>query len=251
MLTLFSVPKPFLDKIGEIQRRSLESWTALEGVQIVLLGDEEGVGGAACAAGVEHVPELERTERGTPRLDSAFREADSVATQPFRCFVHADVLLQPDLLTSTRVVAEAASAFLLVGQTREEDGRLRGAAALDWFVFPAGLFGAIPPFAVGRACFDNWLIWKGRQEGIVVDATRAVVAVHQRHGYDHLVGGKQEAYYGEEAARNLELAGGKSHLYTIHDASHVLVDGRLRRNLGATLRARETLRKAAWKLGVR
>jgi hypothetical protein len=251
MLTLFSVPKPFRGEIGGIQCRSLESWTALEGVQVVLLGDEEGVAEAAGAAGAQHVPELERTDRGTPRLDSAFREVDRVASQPFRCFVHTDVLLHPDLLASTRVVAEAASAFLLVGQTREEDGTLRGAAALDWFVFPAGLYGAIPPFAVGRARFDNWLVWKARQEGIVVDATRSVAAVHQRHAYDHLAGGKEEAYYGEEAARNLELAGGKSHLYTIHDASHVLVDGKLKRNHGARLRARETLRKTAWKLGKR
>jgi hypothetical protein len=251
MLTLFSVPKPFRGEIGGIQRRSLESWTALEDVQVVLLGNEEGVAEAARDAGVRHVPGLERTEWRTPRLDAAFREAERVASQPYRCFVHADVLLHPDLLASTSLVAETASAFLLVGQTGEEDGTLRGAAALDWFVFPAGLYETIPPFAIGRACFDNWLVWKARQEGIVVDATRAVTAVHQRHGYDHLAGGKQEAYYGEEAVRNLELAGGKSHLYTIHDASHLLVDGRLKRNLGATLRARETVRKVAWKVGMR
>ena len=55
----------------------------------------------------------------------------------------------------------------------------------------------------------------------------------------------------EEAAGNLELAGGKSHLYTLHDASRVLRGGRLHRNPGAPLRWRENLRKAGWKLGVR
>ena len=58
-----------------------------------------------------------------------------------------------------------------------------------------------------------------------------------------------EAYYGEEAARNLELAGGKGHLYTLHDASHVLRGGRLRRNPGAPLRWRENVRKAALEAG--
>ena len=67
----------------------------------------------------------------------------------------------------------------------------------------------------------------------------------------HVDGGKAEAYYGEEAARNLELAGGKSRLYTLHDASHLLRGGRLRRNPGAPLRWRENVRKAGWKLGVR
>jgi hypothetical protein len=249
MLTLFSVPKPFLGEIGKIQRRSLESWAAL-GIQVVLLGDEQGVAEAASLYGAAHVHELERTERGTPRLDSALREADRVAEHPLRCFVNADVLLAQDLLAATRTIADLVPRFLIVGQTRE-NGRLRGAAALDYFVFPAELFGDVPPFAIGRACFDNWLVWRARQEGVVVDATRAVEAVHQPHGYDHLEGGKSEVYYGEEAARNLELAGGKSHIFTIHDASHVLVDGRLRRNPGATLRVRENLRKAAWKLGRR
>ena len=249
MLTLFSVPKPFLGEIGAVQRRSLQSWVAL-GAQVVLLGDEEGVAEAALAVGAVHVGGIERTEHGTPRLDSAFREADRVATHPLRCFVNADVILHHDLPEAARRVAEAAPRFLLVGQTRE-DGKLRGAAALDYFVFPADLYADVPPFAVGRACFDNWLVWRARQLGIVVDATPSVVALHQRHDYDHLEGGKAEAYYGEEAARNLELAGGKSRLYTIHDASHVLVDGRLRRNLGATFRVRENLRKTAWKLGKR
>ena len=131
-------------------------------------------------------------------------------------------------------------------------GRLRGAAALDWFVFPAGLLDPIPPFLVGRAGYDNWLVWRARQRGSVVDATAAVVAVHQTHAYDHLPGGKEAAYYGAEAARNVELAGGGRRLFTLHDASHrLLADHRLRRNPGALLRGGETLRKVKWKLGVR
>jgi hypothetical protein len=249
MLTLFSVPKPFVGGIGAIQRRAVESWCAL-GVQVVLLGDDAGVPEAAHELGAEHVAGLERTERGTPRLDSAFVLADGVARFPLRSFVNADVILADDVLAATRVVGDAAPRFLIVGQT-VEDGRQRGAAALDWFVFPAGNFGDIPPFAIGRACFDNWLIWRGRQVGIVVDATRDVRAVHQAHGYGHVEGGMDEAYYGEEAARNLELAGGKGHLYTLHDASHVLRGGRLHRNIGAPLRWRENVRKAAWKLGAK
>jgi len=246
VLTLFSVPKPFEGEVGALQRRSVESWRTL-GVQVLLLG---GVAEAARELEVEHVPGLELTARGTPRLDSALSLADEAARFPLRCFVNADVILRSDLLDATKAVTEQAQRFLLVGQT-EEDGRRRGAAAMDWFVFPAGLFGDMPPFAIGRACFDNWLVWKARQVGIVVDATHDVRAVHQPHGYEHVDGGMDEAYYGEEAARNLELAGGKSRLYTLHDASHILRDGKLRRNFGAPLRWRETLRKAAWKLGLR
>lgn len=249
MLTLFSVPKPFAGEIGRIQRRAVESWRAL-GVQVLLLGDEPGVAEAARELSVEHVGGLETTAHGTPRLDSAFALTDGAAREPLRCFVNADILLGPDLLDAARAVGRQAARFLVVGQSLE-DGKARGAAAMDWFVFTPGLFGEAPPFAIGRACFDNWLIWKARQEGIVVDATRDVRAVHQAHGYEHVEGGMAEAYYGEEAARNLELAGGKRRLYTLHDASHVLRGGRLRRNPGAPLRWRETVRKLAWKAGRR
>jgi hypothetical protein len=263
MLTIFSVPKPFYGAIGEIQRRALASWTALgDDVQVLLLGDEEGVRDAARDAGAEHLPDLACTDHGTPRLDAAFAAADRAARHRLRCFVNADVILFDDLATAAQSVSEQAERFLIVGQTvdvndpRGRDdaiarGRKRGAAALDYFVFPAGLYGDVPPFAIGRACFDNWLVWRARQDAIVVDATADVVGVHQPHDYAHVGGGKAEAYYGEEAARNLELAGGKSRLYTLHDASHVLRGGRLHRNPGAPLRWRENVRKAAWKLGVR
>lgn len=246
MLTLFSVPKPFEGEMGTLQRRSVESWRAL-GVQVLLLGD---VAEAARQLGVEHVPGLQVTERGTPRLDSAFALADGASRYPLRCFANTDVILGEDLLTAVRAVSGQTGRFLVVGQT-EEDGKRRGAAAMDWFVFTGGLFGDVPPFAIGRACFDNWLVWKARQVAVVVDATHDVHAVHQPHDYAHVAGGKEAAYYGEEAARNLELAGGKSHLYTLHDASHVLRNGKLHRNLGAPLRWREHVRKLAWKAGIR
>jgi len=263
VLTIFSVPKPFLGAIGEIQHRALASWTALgNGVQVLLLGDEEGAAEAARKTGAEHLPELARTDQGTPRLDAAFAAADETARHPLRCFVNADVVLYDDLLDAARRVAAESERFLIVGQTVDVDqprgredalarGTRRGAAALDYFVFMSGLYDHVPPFAIGRACFDNWLVWRARQDAIVVDATADVVAAHQGHDYAHVGGGKAEAYYGEEAARNLELAGGKSRLYTLHDASHVLRGGRLHRNPGAPLRWRENVRKAAWKLGVR
>jgi hypothetical protein len=263
VLTLFTVPKPFEGRIGEIQRRAIASWRALgRDTQVLLLGDEPGTAEAAAETGAEHVGELAGTEHGTPRLDSAFAAAERAARHGLRCFVNADVILFDDLPRAAYLVAQRRDRFLIVGQTLDVDdastpadalarGRRRGAAALDYFVFPAGLYTEVPPFAIGRACFDNWLVWRARQDAIVVDATADVVAAHQRHDYAHVQGGKAGAYYGEEAARNLELAGGKAHLYTLHDASHVLRGGRLRRNPGAPLRWRENVRKAGWKLGVR
>jgi hypothetical protein len=271
VLTLFAVPKPFLGEIAPIQRTAVASWIALgEDVQVVLVGDEPGTARAAADLGAEHVPDIARNEHGTPLLDDAFERVDRVARHRWRCLVNADVVLGHDLPATLGRLVTRHAAFLLVGQTRDLDPSLvgpdpartrnaalehgvpRGVTALDWFVFPAGHLDPIPPFAIGRAGFDNWLVWRGRQVGPVIDATRAVVTVHLAHGYGHLAGGKPSAYYGPEAARNQEVAGGSGRIYTLHDASHVLrVDGSLRRNPAAVLRWRETLRKAAWKLGRR
>jgi hypothetical protein len=263
-LALFSIPKQFEGRAATHQHNALVSWSGL-GVEIALLGNEGGVAEAAQAFGALHLPDIRRNEWGTPLVDDAFASVDRAFGPGLRCFVNADIVLFPDLVA---VAAHASSPALLVGETLEleVDARMdaqsigelagraratgagRGPAAIDYFVFPSELFGEIPPFAVGRAGFDNWLIWRARQVARVIDVSACVLAIHQTHQYRHLRGGKAQAYYGEEAARNVALAGGRRHIYTRHDASHRLSpSGAIRRNVGATLRTRETLRKLAWK----
>jgi len=269
VLTLFTVPKPFRGHIGDIQLNALESWRALDpAAQVVLVGDEDGVEDAARETGVDHVGGLARNERGTPRLDSAFELVEDVARHSLWCFVNADIVLLDDFLPTVARVAVRFRSFLLVGESRDlsvaagallgdpavrrslrqralADGRRRGYAALDYFVFPRGHFGDLPPFLIGRACFDNWLVWRARQRGPVVDATRKIVTVHQSHDYAHVAGGLEEAYYGEEAQYNERLAGGRAYIYSLHDATHRLGrNGLLYRYLGSTFRAREGVRAA-------
>lgn len=274
MITVFSIPKAFAGEIAVIQRNAVQSWRALgPDVQVVLLGDEEGVGAAAHELGVEHVPDVARNDHGTPRLDDAFARVDSIARHRLRCFANGDIVLLDDFLPAVRAVEGVVhSAFLIVGASHNlcvdrplelgdaserralraraaREGSSRGATAIDYFVFPAGLFDPVPQFVVGRARFDNWLVWQARQRGVVVDASDAVLAVHQAHDYAHVEGGLAEAHFGAEAEHNLVLAGGKRRLFTIYDASHRLTRaGNVRRNLGAYGRLRENTRKIAWKL---
>jgi hypothetical protein len=270
MLTILTVPKPFRGHVGEIQRNAIASWQALRPeIQIVLVGDEDGIEDAARGAGVEHVRGLAQNDRGTPRLDSAFECAGRVAEWPLWCFVNADILLLDDFPYAVERVASAFDEFLLVGESRDLDlaaqtrmsdaatraqirkralaqGRLRGYAALDYFVFPKALFDPVPPFLMGRACFDNWLVWRARdQNRAVVDVTRSVVVVHQPHDYSHIPGGLDEAYYGEEARHNEQLAGGREHIYSLHDATHRLYSkGPPIPYPGSIFRVREKAREA-------
>jgi hypothetical protein len=274
VITIFSIPKAFSGPVAAAQSAAVRSWIALGDVQVALVGDDEGVREAASEAGVGHISGVAHSGQGTPRLDDAFARVDAVAEHSVHCFVNSDIILLDDFLPALRVVRDFAPRTLMVGQTRDlarpahldvtvpgwasilreqalREGVLRGTAAIDYFVFDAGLFRDLPPFLVGRAGFDNWLIWRSRSLGVpVVDVTADVVAVHQTHDYDHLSGGKEQAYLGDEATRNRELAGGKGHLYSICDASHLLRNGRVVRNPWATFRAGDRLRRARWKLGL-
>jgi len=110
-------------------------------------------------------------------------------------------------------------------------GRKRTADWIDYFSFTRGLYPPdIPPFVL-RVFWDNWLVWKALDSGKpVIDASRAVLAVHQNHDYSHHPQGQQGVWNGEEASRNAQLAGGWRHLRTIADATELLAPDALKPN---------------------
>ena len=256
MITLFAIPKPFMGPFARIQRNALGSWRALSPeIDIIVLGDEQGSTDAARAVGARQVPEVELTSAGTPRVDAVFAAAERAAPTDLLAYVNADILLLPDFLAAVEVVARRLPRFLMVGQRWDLDfeevidfgdrgwsevvrrdvqarGKLHASSGIDYFVFRRGLWREMPPFAVGRTMWDNWLIYSARAQHVpVVDATAAVTAVHQNHDYSHAAGGRPEVWKGPEAQRNMALAGGLDHYFTIDDATHCLRAGRLTRAL--------------------
>ena len=256
MITLFSIPKAFAGPFARIQRNALGSWRALSPeIDIIVLGDEQGSAEAARAVGARHLPEVELTSAGTPRVDAVFAAAERAAPTDLLAYVNADILLLPDFLAGVEVAARRLPRFLMVGRrwdldfedtidfadlgweanlrrTVRERAVLHKPWGIDYFVFRRGLWREMPPFAVGRTMWDNWLIFSARAQHVpVVDATAAVTAVHQNHDYSHAGGGRQEVWKGPEAKRNMALAGGLDHFFTIDDATHRLRAGRLTRVL--------------------
>lgn len=114
----------------------------------------------------------------------------------------------------------------------KQEGKNRGPWGIDYFIFPREFFNNLPPFALGRAYYDNWLIWKALNlKGSVVDATDRITAIHQNHDYSHVSGGWHEAYRGKEVIENVRIGGGLSRRYCIYDATHFLTPLGLKRNL--------------------
>jgi hypothetical protein len=109
-----------------------------------------------------------------------------------------------------------------------ERGSLHPPTGIDYFVFPRQINWSMPPFAVGRPGWDNWLVCRAREMGLpVVDATRATTVVHQNHDYAHVKLSTDGASEGPEADENRRLIGGWEYFFTIRDATHRLTSGKI------------------------
>jgi len=205
----------------------------------------------AAEYGLRQLCEVRRSEAGTPLVSSIFALAREASQAPLLAYLNADILLLPDFVEATRQASRQAERFLVIGQRWDLDvrtlldyspgwdkrlradvqrrGRLHMPAGSDYFIFPRDLFAEIPDFAIGRAGWDNWMIFQARQQGWpVIDATPAIMAIHQDHDYSHLLGGRPH-YEHPESQVNQALAGGSSNLYMVLDSDRQLVHGKVRR----------------------
>jgi len=233
-----------------IQRNAIKSWILLPDVEVILLGEETGLAEAAHELGVKHIPNVARNETSTPLISSMFQLARENSDSDLLCIINTDMLLMPDFIEAAKQSTGLRDKFVLLSQrwdldvtqpldfstgwqdklrsTVYEIGALHRPAGSDFFLFPKSCYTDIPDFTIGRAGWDNWMIFHARQENWpVIDCTPSVMIVHQNHDYRHLPGGKPH-YEHPETNENIRLAGGPAAVrYTILDASHRLKNGQL------------------------
>ncbi len=216
--------------------------------EIILLGTDEGTAEVASELGLRHVPDIATNQHGTPLVSDIFQTAQRLASNNILGYVNADIMLTSDFVQAVHQVADASDKFLMVGQRWDVDirtpwrfeaqdwettlqahvrerGRLHPKSGIDYFAFPRDLYEAIPPFAIGRTAWDNWLIAHARKcSALVIDATERVTAVHQDHDYGNFQS-RDALWTGEEARENRRLMG-RSY-GTLDDASHLLLSNGL------------------------
>ncbi len=259
LITLFSAPKAFTDPATAVsQQNAIRSWKLLPEVDVLLFGQEDGLAEAAREIGVRHSAEVAFNPKGVPLISSMLRLARQTTESPLLAIINADIILMPDFVIAARQVAGLASGSLLSGgyvllsrrwdldvkapieftgnwesrlrQEAMQSGRLHRPTGSDFFLFPRDCYADVPDFAIGRAGWDNWMIYKARSEGWpVIDGTPSMTVIHQSHDYRHLPGARPH-YDHPETRLNTQLAGGQAATrYTVLDATHVLVNGRLQR----------------------
>ncbi len=265
MLTLFALPKAFSDPhIALIQRNAIRSWLTLPEVcEIILFGNDFGTAEIAAELGLQHIPDVQHNEYGTPFLNALFEKAQTVGRYDFMAYVNADIILMRDFISAIRRIS--VSPYLMVGQrwdldideaidfespTWEQELRDRvdeigishGPTGIDYFVFRRGMWKDVPPFAVGRTHWDNWLIYRARFLRVpVIDATGTVMAIHQNHSYAHPLG-KEGIFDGPEAQANIKLTNDNAYTFTLRDADLILTPYSLQKPRMTLLRVRRQLR---------
>jgi len=281
MITIFTTPKSFVGHSGMIQRNAIRSWSLLDPKpQIIIFGNEEGIAEISAELGLTHVAEVQRSEHGTPLISAMFQEAQERSVHPLVCFINADIMMTHSFMTALRVVSAAKPQFIMTGRRTLLDvealwdfarpdweqrliefattkGKLDNWVAMDYFAFPTGLYNKVPPFVVGRARWDNWMIYSALRRGIpVIDATHDLLAIHQNHDYSHLKGGLKDCFVSPDGQRNQELYGLQTCIGTA-DSTYLLREGRLRRPLGRAALSRRldtlpifnpTLARLTWPL---
>jgi len=247
MLTIFGLPKAFTGQFQTVQENAIRSWSRLKpSPEIILFGNDSGTAEMAREIGARHEPGVERNEYDTPLVTRIFERAQQIASNDLMCYVNSDIILTSSFsLGVSRLVDHyGKDQFLGVGrkcnfplteslpfdgeweqllQTRAARDGAYVTYDSDYFVFRRGLWADMPPFAIGRCYWTQWLMFKARQAGVpMIDMTPVVLAVESKHDYSHAKStGHSKRLSGIEYETNRQLFKGCRY-YTTVNASAVL-----------------------------
>lgn len=221
-ITLFTCPKPFTEKFATLQAQSLRSWTLLQPPpdHIYLLGGDKGVHEIAVRFNVSEIASVRRNEYGTPFLDDIVNQVLARSDDDIFVLINNDILTPNSWMEALQhAYALFRRKFLIIGQRfnvpseasvevskaaddavdgvirkwGDRDGRAEGTMGIDYFAFTRGVFDMIPPFALGRFAWDNWLVHRAVHRGAtVVDLSQFARIIHPRHDYSHLPGSQHQ-----------------------------------------------------------
>ena len=229
-ITFFSIPKSFVGKNIIHQRNAILSWLSINPKpNVCLLGNETGVKEICNEFDLFHIKDIKCNEFGTPLLNNAFDKVMNLSNDSIFVFINTDIIVNDSIHAAINKIKSQFNKFLIIGHRRdvdidiqldfneytnndsltrfaEESSYIQHPAYKDYFIFTRDVWQNIPAFAVGRASYDNALVYKALKDNIpVIDASNIILALHQNHDYSHLQNGKNEAYNGTEAQKNYYL----------------------------------------------
>jgi hypothetical protein len=213
--------------------------------EVIIFGKAEGVRELVDELGLTHIPDIACNQWGTPLVGAMLQAAEKYASHEKMALVNGDIIFTSDLLSAVSNID--LPRFLLIGARWNLEKRLfidfssphwekelrslvrsQGClfpGALDYFVFKKGIWQDLPPLAVGRPGYDNYLVYAACEANIpVIDGTDLVTAVHQNHDYSHHKDGWEGVWRGPEAESNIAFLefSDPVHVHKLEDATHCL-----------------------------
>ena len=266
MITLFTSPKPFHEVNGWNQLNALRSWKAIcPENEIIIFGASTGAQAAAAEVNAVLVNDIECSSTGAPSFNKMVEYTRQYGRYDLQVYVNADILLNRSILDSIISASRRFDRFLMIGErmdlasdveldVRQSDWVMQaidlikssqltthGSTGIDYFGFVRGMWEELPPVFMGRAGCDQSLLHFILKSHIpIIDATLSVIAVHQFHDYQHLVGGVQEVFNGND--RRLMNNAHKLHHSTpsIADANYRFMEnGEIAENKSRTSKLRQ------------
>jgi len=252
MLTLLTSFKNFEGEDAVRQRNALASWRCLApDVEILLFGNPKGAAEVVREFGLRQFPDVPMFENRLARIDAVFEIAQREGRFDLQAYVNGDMVFGSDFVAALSAISlprflgvgrrwtvpvqgelsrECSEEVVRLQETARRDLKIDDRASMDYFCYRRGTFPNLKPLYLGTIAWDNYMVYHCVTHRIpVVDLSHAMVAVHQKHDYVYLNGGRDEFYAGPAAVHNRRcLGGGWERLFVTSDASHVLSDGRVR-----------------------
>jgi len=241
LITIFSTPKSFEGHIGIIQRNAIISWLKLKNhPEIILFGNESGTEEICKEFNLKFIPDVEVNEFGTPLCRDMFKRAQEESKYDYMALVNADIILTNSFIENASCCS-GFKKFLVIGQRYDlkvtklinfnnnqwedvlkwrvmHNGTLHKVTGIDYFIFRKFEWMNLPPFAIGRPAWDNWLVFQAIEKGHkVIDATEVIFVVHQNHEHPKGVTVWEkgiEKWSGQESASNRILADKDSKIHS-------------------------------------
>jgi hypothetical protein len=211
MITFFTTPKQFKGENIITQKNALRSWKQFSPeCEIIVFDKFSDSGDVFNELKVTNITDIKKfsDELPLPLVNEMFNKIQLIANNPICCYINSDIILPENFLEIVvNLHNKLESNYLLVGQRFDlnvnseldfsknweadflvkykNEMELHPPSGSDFFIFPKNQYGKedIPPFAIGRPVWDNWLIYNGvkRKKLKVVDITNSTIVYHQNH----------------------------------------------------------------------
>ncbi len=245
MITFFTIPRPFTDLHKIIQSNSILSWKKIyPKCEIIVFSDHASIAEFCKQNNLKLIESFKSNSYGTPLLSDIWKIVKKSSLNNLICYINTDIILFSDFFERAKKVN--FDEFLLAGRRWDlnitdyidfnsdwelklkklikEKGVLHAETGVDYFLFPKKIMPEMPPFAIGRAWWDNWLLTYFLNKKIpLIDGT-SITTVHQNHDYNHIKStNNKTTNKGIERNQNEAIANLKNwQIKDISDCTHIL-----------------------------